>query len=125
MPDGSTVTFSDDTKLDVGSVIWATGFRLDHNWIDAPVFDAGGRVVHERGVTESRGLYFIGLPWQHTRGSALLGFVKDDAEFLAGRISAARAPEPRDDFDRDEERMSGTDDFPTDEVGFPRPGPRR
>jgi putative flavoprotein involved in K+ transport len=25
------------------------------------------------------GLYFLGLPWQHTRGSALLGFVGDDA----------------------------------------------
>ena len=40
---GSTVTFSDDTKLDVRTVIWATGFRLDHSWIDVPVFDAQGR----------------------------------------------------------------------------------
>jgi putative flavoprotein involved in K+ transport len=91
---GSTVTFSDDSKLDVQSVIWATGFRLDHSWIDVPVFDEGGRVVHERGVTESPGLYFIGLPWQHTRGSALLGFVKDDAEYLARQISAAQPGGP-------------------------------
>jgi putative flavoprotein involved in K+ transport len=33
-------------------------------------------------------LYFLGLPWQHTRGSALLGWVKDDAEYLARQISA-------------------------------------
>jgi putative flavoprotein involved in K+ transport len=92
--DGSTVTFSDDTRLDVQSVIWATGFRLDHTWIDVPVFDAQGAVVHERGVTESPGLYFIGLPWQHTRGSALLGFVKDDAEFLAEQIGAGPPREP-------------------------------
>jgi len=26
----------------------------------------------------------VGLSWQHTRGSALLGFVNDDAAFLAG-----------------------------------------
>ena len=90
---GSTVTFADGQTLDVGSVIWATGFRLDHSWIDVPVFDTDGRVVHERGVTESSGLYFIGLPWQHTRGSALLGFVKDDAEYLARQISAAGAPD--------------------------------
>ena len=32
------------------------------------------------------GLSFIGLPWQHTRGSALLGFVKDDAAWLSARI---------------------------------------
>ena len=46
------------------------------------------------------GLYFLGLPWQHTRGSALLGWVKDDAEYLAHLIrartpsllSAARSP---------------------------------
>jgi putative flavoprotein involved in K+ transport len=91
---GSTVTFSDDTKLDVRTVIWATGFRLDHSWIDVPVFDAQGAVVHKRGVTESPGLYFIGLPWQHTRGSALLGFVKDDAEYLAQQIGSGAPPEP-------------------------------
>jgi putative flavoprotein involved in K+ transport len=88
----STITFADGSALEVRSVIWATGFRLDHSWIDVPVFDEGGRVVHERGVTDSPGLYFIGLPWQHTRGSALLGFIKDDAEYLARRISAAAAP---------------------------------
>jgi putative flavoprotein involved in K+ transport len=84
---GTTVRFSDDTALDVRTVIWATGFRLDHSWVDVPVFDDAGRVVHERGVTDSPGLYFIGLPWQHTRGSALLGFVKDDAAYLARRTT--------------------------------------
>jgi putative flavoprotein involved in K+ transport len=84
----STVTFSDGTKLDVRSVIWATGFELDHSWIDVPVFDAQGRPLHQRGVTESPGLYFLGLTWQHTRGSALLGWVKDDAEHIAHQISA-------------------------------------
>ena len=39
-------------------------------------------------MTEVPGLYFLGLPWQHTRGSALLGWVKDDARYLAGRIGA-------------------------------------
>jgi putative flavoprotein involved in K+ transport len=42
---------------------------------------------HRRGVTEVSGLYFLGLPWQHTRGSALLGWVKDDAEFIAGEVA--------------------------------------
>jgi putative flavoprotein involved in K+ transport len=56
------------------------------SWIDVPVFDDAGRVVHQRGVTGSPGLYFIGLPWQHTRGSALLGFVGDDAAYIADQI---------------------------------------
>ena len=87
---GSTVTFSDDTKLEVETVIWATGFRLDHSWVELPVFDEAGNVIHERGVTESPGLFFIGLPWQYTRGSALIGFVKEDAEYLAQQIAARR-----------------------------------
>jgi putative flavoprotein involved in K+ transport len=85
---GPEVTFSDGARLHPSGVVWATGFGLDHSWIHAPVFDADGHLVHERGVTASPGLYFLGLPWQHTRGSALLGWVKDDAEHIARQISA-------------------------------------
>jgi putative flavoprotein involved in K+ transport len=85
---GNTVTFEDGSTLEVSSVIWATGFELDHAFVHAPVFDERRQVIHRRGVTESPGLYFIGLPWLHTRGSALLGWVKDDAQFLAERIRA-------------------------------------
>jgi putative flavoprotein involved in K+ transport len=38
------------------------------------------------------GLYFLGLPWQHSRGSALLGFVKKDAAWLADRLDRSRRP---------------------------------
>ena len=88
---GSTIRFDDDTQVDLAAVVWATGFRVDHSWIDVPVFDAGGRLIRQRGVTQAHGLYFIGMQWQHTRGSALLGWVKDDAEYLAERIEASRA----------------------------------
>jgi putative flavoprotein involved in K+ transport len=87
---GTQVVFDDGASLTVDAVIWATGFDTDHSWIDIPVFDADGRVLHERGVTASPGLYFLGLPWLHTRGSALLGWVKDDAEHVAGWVSTAR-----------------------------------
>jgi putative flavoprotein involved in K+ transport len=90
--DGAEVTFDDGASLSVNAVIWATGFDTDHSWIDAPVFDAGGRVLHERGVTAAHGLYFLGLPWLHTRGSALLGWVKNDAAHLAEQIAIDPAP---------------------------------
>ena len=91
--DGATVTFADGSEIAVDAIVWATGFRLDHSFVQLPVFDDRGQVKHERGVTEVPGLYFLGLPWQHTRGSALLGWVKDDAEFIAQRIGAlARSP---------------------------------
>jgi putative flavoprotein involved in K+ transport len=86
--DGSTVTFEDGSELDVGAVVWATGFRTDHSWIDVPVFDDQRRLIHRRGVTDSPGLYFLGLTWQYTRGSALIGFIADDAEHIADQIKA-------------------------------------
>ena len=85
---GREVRFADGAIVNPAAVIWATGFRLDHSFVDAPVFDSVGRLVHERGVTPAEGLYFLGLLWQHTRGSALLGWVKDDAEFIAQQIAA-------------------------------------
>ena len=45
----------------------------------------------QRGVTPSPGLYVLGLTWQHTRTSALLGWVRNDAAFLAERIAARTA----------------------------------
>ena len=86
---GRTVTFADGSEQEFDAVIWATGYRPDHAWINAPVLDADGRLRHRRGVTDVPGLYFLGLSWQHTRGSALLGWVKDDAEFIATKIAAA------------------------------------
>jgi putative flavoprotein involved in K+ transport len=86
--EGRSVTFSDGSALAVDGVVGATGFRLDHSLVQLPVFDEAGRVRHQRGVTEVFGLYFLGLPWQYTRGSALLGWVKDDAQFIAERIDA-------------------------------------
>jgi putative flavoprotein involved in K+ transport len=96
---GSMITFADGGQQAVSAVIWATGFRLDHSFVQLPVFDELGQVRHRRGVTDQPGLYFLGLPWQHTRGSALLGWVKDDALHLANHIArragAARAGDGR------------------------------
>ena len=85
---GRTVQFEDGSEVEVGAVIWATGYRPDYSWIDLPIFDSDERLRHRRGVTDVPGLYFLGLTWQHTRGSALIGWVKEDAEFIAERIAA-------------------------------------
>jgi putative flavoprotein involved in K+ transport len=88
---GRTVRFAEGSELEVEAVIWATGYRPDYSWIDLPIFDEDGRVRHRRGVTDVPGLYFLGLTWQHTRGSALLGWVKEDAGFISQRISELRS----------------------------------
>ncbi|MEW9533810.1 MSMEG_0569 family flavin-dependent oxidoreductase [Microbispora sp. NPDC049125] len=74
----------------VTSVIWCTGFGRDHRWIEIPVFDGRGYPMHWRGATASPGLYFLGLPWQHSWGSGRFEAVGRDAEFLAGHIDASR-----------------------------------
>jgi putative flavoprotein involved in K+ transport len=87
--EGRRVRFADHSLLeDVGVVVWATGYRSDYGWIQIPGVVREGHVVHRRGVAEVPGLYFLGLSWQHTRGSALLGFVNDDAAWLAERIAS-------------------------------------
>lgn len=89
--DGNAVLTAGGARVRPASVVWATGFRPDFGWIEAPVLDARGAPIHRRGVTTAPGLYFLGLSWLHTRGSALLGWVGRDAAYLAERI-AGRAP---------------------------------
>jgi putative flavoprotein involved in K+ transport len=86
---GRSITFADDTRAEYDAVVWATGFNTDDSWVDVPdATDERGRLQQVRGVTPSRGLYTLGRIWQHTRGSALLGWVGDDAAFLAEQIAA-------------------------------------
>jgi putative flavoprotein involved in K+ transport len=93
---GRGVTFADGSDIEVDGVVWATGFTSDYSWIDPPITGNGGRVLHRRGVTDIPGLYMLGMLWQYTRGSALLGWVKDDAQFIAQHI-AERAGSARPD----------------------------
>ena len=72
-------------------MIWTTGYRPDYSWIHIPGVAGDGRLIHRRGVTDVPGLYFLGLLWQHRRGSALLGFVHEDAAYLTDRVTS-RAP---------------------------------
>jgi putative flavoprotein involved in K+ transport len=71
----------------ITSVVWCTGFHRDLRWVHVPVFDGRGYPTHVRGVTSCPGLYFLGLPWQHTWGSGRFSGIARDAEHLAERIS--------------------------------------
>ena len=90
--DGEIVWFSDRRPLRVRNVVWATGYVRRYDWLRVPVLDPTGLPVHSRGVTSFPGLYFIGLQWQHTAGSALLGFVDLDAGFIVRRIASRASP---------------------------------
>lgn len=78
----------DGTVVDVGTVIWCTGFKQDFDWITPRVVDAGGRALHERGVSSvQRGLYFVGLPFQYSLASALVGGVSRDARYVVRQVA--------------------------------------
>ena len=83
---GDVARFADGTTMDVDAVVWATGFESDHSWLEVPGVIVDGQVRHQDGVTQVPGLYFLGLPWQTSRGSALLGFVGADAAALSSRM---------------------------------------
>ena len=85
--DGRPV-LADGTIADVSSIIWATGFRPDFSWIDAPVLGADGFPVHRRGVSDVPGLYFVGQRFQYRLNSSLIGGVGADARFIADTIAA-------------------------------------
>jgi putative flavoprotein involved in K+ transport len=68
-------------------IIWCIGFRTDFTWIKEPIFDQRGYPGHERGITQAPGLYFLGLPWQHTWGSGRFSGVGSDAAYLAQHIA--------------------------------------
>lgn len=80
----------DLTEAGITTVVWCTGFGRDDRWIEVPVFDGRGYPTHDRGVTSYPGLYFLGLPWQYTWGSGRFCGIDGDAEYLAGRVLAAR-----------------------------------
>ncbi|OIQ30918.1 MAG: potassium transporter Trk [Bacteroidetes bacterium MedPE-SWsnd-G2] len=78
--------FEHKTVGDIKNIIWATGYRPNFKWIEGLELDADGYPKNFRGVSNIEGLYFIGLPWMYTRGSATLGGVSKDASYLANVI---------------------------------------
>ncbi len=77
----------------ITSIVWCIGFQPNFKFIKLPVFNMRGFPETDRGVTEIPGLYFLGLPWQHTWGSARFSGIAEDADYLAMKIQAS-IPEP-------------------------------
>ena len=68
-------------------MIWATGYRADHRWIDLPVFDHRGRIRHDGGVVrDAPGMYVLGLNVLRRRGSSFIGGAARDTAELAAHV---------------------------------------
>jgi putative flavoprotein involved in K+ transport len=69
------------------TILWATGYRRDYRWLQVPVLDASGEILHAGGVTPVDGLYVLGLQFQRRRKSAFIDGVGADAQALAGHVA--------------------------------------
>lgn len=79
----------------ITSIVWCIGFKPDFRFIKLPVFNMRGFPETDRGITAIPGLYFLGLPWLHTWGSARFSGIAEDAEHVTDRIAElARSPQP-------------------------------
>jgi putative flavoprotein involved in K+ transport len=80
------IIFENGKISSIKNIVWATGYRPNFKWIEGLELDENGYPKNYRGVSNIEGLYFIGLPWMYTRGSATLGGVSKDARYLANLI---------------------------------------
>jgi putative flavoprotein involved in K+ transport len=79
-------------QLDLGSgeiraIVWATGFRPDYRWLDVPVVDAKGQLIHDGGLVDSAGLYALGLPVLRRRRSTFICGIEDDAREVIDHLA--------------------------------------
>lgn len=83
------VEFEDGNEITVSNIIWATGFTANYSWIDIDNAHCNGdisKITHSQGSSHLEGLHYVGLPWQTSRGSALIGWVQYDAKNIVARI---------------------------------------
>ena len=86
----------DLTSGEITTVLWATGFRPDHSWLDIPVRDRTGRIRHDGGiVTGAPGLYVLGLPVLRTRASTYIHGASADSDALASHLHTFLSSQPR------------------------------
>ncbi len=84
---------ADGRTLAVAAVIWCTGSCPDYRWLHLDVLDAVGHLRHRGGVVQGAPrLYTVGLPYQHSITSHLLGGVGADARHVADNLLARTAP---------------------------------
>ena len=74
----------DLARAGITTVLFATGYRPDHSWIDLPVFDGRGRIIHDGGVvTGAPGCFVLGLPVLRRRRSSYINGAAADSADLA------------------------------------------
>lgn len=88
---GGLPLLEDGRTVEPATVVWCTGLRPDYRWLHLDVLEDDGRLRHRGGVVAGQpGLYAVGLPYQRSITSHLLGGVGADARFVVDHIVARR-----------------------------------
>jgi putative flavoprotein involved in K+ transport len=72
----------------IRTVLWATGYKPELSWLEAPILNPRGRLIHNGGVTRVPGLYLIGMPFLRRRKSTLIDGADADAAALTDHLAA-------------------------------------
>ena len=80
----------DMQAVNITSVIWASGFSYDFDWLQVNAFDEQKKPKHKQGISDERGIYFLGLPYLTGRGSSFIWGVWHDAKYIAEHIDIQR-----------------------------------
>ena len=75
----------------ITSIVWATGYRRNYDWLELPVLDRRGEIAQYQGVTSMPGVYVLGQRFQHYRSSNFIDGVGRDALAVAEHITATPA----------------------------------
>lgn len=83
---GSSPQLACDLGKHIKTIVWATGFKPDYSWLNAPAFDRRGNLKHDRGVVDLPGLYVLGLPYLRRRKSSFIHGAEDDVNELSSHL---------------------------------------
>jgi putative flavoprotein involved in K+ transport len=72
----------------IKTILWATGYKPDFSWLDVPVLDRKGMIIHEGGVAKSEGMYVVGMPFLRSRRSSFIHGAQRDAHHIAKHLQA-------------------------------------
>ncbi len=96
LKDGYNQPLIDELDLkseNIKTIIWAGGYDWEFSFVKLPVFDSDRFPIQHRGVTNSPGLCFVGLPWMPSEKTGFLVGISEGAKNVADYIAGTRPAE--------------------------------
>ena len=92
IPDRNAECVSNERSINLSehnitTIIWATGFRGNFDYLKLPVFSSEGDLIYNDGIADIEGLYFLGFPWLRKRKSGIVHGINEDAKFISEEIN--------------------------------------